>query len=56
MSIMFVDEFSAIWAFHSLQRWEESICAAFTKSVACQIMNSNIMNSEKEFLELVASI
>ena len=37
----------------ALQRWEELICAAFTKSVPCRIVNIiNNENNEKELLEL----
>jgi len=47
MSITLVDELSAIRTPRcALQRWEELICAAFTKSVPCQIVN--IINNEKE--------
>jgi hypothetical protein len=50
---MLVDELSAIRTSRcALQRWEELIGAAFTKSMPCQVMNSNIINNEKEFLEL----
>ena len=47
MPITFADELSAVRTSRfALQRWEELICAAFTKSVPYQIVN--IINNKKE--------
>ena len=51
VSITLADGLSAIRASrYVLQRWKELICAAFTKSVPCQIVN--IINNKKQLLEL----
>ena len=50
MSITLVDELSAIrTSYCALRCWEELLCAAFTKSVPCQIVK--IINNEKKLLE-----
>ena len=47
MSITLVDELSAIRTSRcALQPWKELACAAFTKSVPCQIVN--IINNNKK--------